>query len=162
MLIIRRNKTSDSNEIWAIMEPIIRGGETYTLPCDMCKQDALDYWIGPNKQTYVAVEQGKILGTYKLMPNQLGPGAHVANGSYMTHENARGKGIARAMCAHSLIEAKTIGYAAIQFNFVVANNVAAIGLWTSMGFKTIGRLPAVFDHPKDGFVDALVMFKMLK
>lgn len=162
MLTIRRAEISDLDDIWAIMEPIVRGGDTYALPTDMSRQDGLEYWLGPTKHTYVAIDQGEILGTYKLMPNQLGPGAHVANGSYMTHKNAREKGIARAMCAHSLVEAKNIGYAAIQFNFVVANNTAAIGLWTSMGFETIGRLPDAFDHPSDGLVDALVMFKTLK
>ncbi|HTA59225.1 MAG TPA: hypothetical protein VK805_13770 [Candidatus Baltobacteraceae bacterium] len=34
---------SDRDAIWEILEPMIREGETYTLPRDMSKQQALEY-----------------------------------------------------------------------------------------------------------------------
>lgn len=49
----------------------------------------------------------------------------------------------------------------MQFNFVVTSNEGAIALWTKLGFETVGRLPKAFRHPKQGLVDALVMFKWL-
>jgi hypothetical protein len=42
-MLIRPATKADSNAIWAIMEPIIRAGETYTLPRDMDQQIALAY-----------------------------------------------------------------------------------------------------------------------
>ena len=40
-------------------------------------------------------------------------------------------------------------------------NVRAVRAWESLGFTVVGRLPGAFRHPREGFVDALVMFKRL-
>ena len=49
----------------------------------------------------------------------------------------------------------------MQFNFVVSSNLPAIHLWQKFGFATVGRLPGAFLHPRLGYVDALVMYRML-
>jgi len=79
----------------------------------------------------------------------------------MTAAWASGRGIARRMCAHSIEHARSRGFRAMQFNFVVSTNAAAVHLWQSLGFETLCRLPGAFDHPRAGFVDALVMFRAL-
>ena len=160
-LSIRRAATRDQAAIWAILEPVIRAGETYTLPREMGEAEALAYWLGPDKTAFVAEADGVVLGTYYLRANQAGGGAHVANCGYMTAAAAAGKGVARAMCAHSLDEARTRGFRAMQFNFVVSTNERAVRLWQAMGFEIVGRIPAAFDHPARGAVDALVMWRAL-
>ena len=150
---------SDRDAIWAILEPMIRGGETYTLPRDMGKQQALEYWFAVDKETFVWKENGAVLGTYFLKANQQGGGAHVANCGYVTAPAAQGRGIARQMCLHSLERARERGFRAMQFNFVVSTNERAIKLWASLGFEIVGRLPLAFEHPTLGFVDALVMYR---
>ena len=145
----------------AILEPIIRPGETYTLPRDMPRKEALDYWFAPQHEVFVAEEDSQILGTYFLQPNQRGGGSHVANCGYVTALWATGRGVARAMCAHSLERACDRGFKAMQFNFVVSTNKRAIALWHSLGFEIVGRLPGAFHHPTAGFVDALVMYRSL-
>ena len=65
------------------------------------------------------------------------------------------------MCAHSLDHARSKGYRAMQFNFVVSTNERAIRLWEGMGFATLARIPEAFRHPTRGFVDALLMHRML-
>ncbi len=152
---------SDRDAIWAILEPMIRSGETYTLPRDMSKQEALEYWFAADKETFVWKENGVVLGTYFLEANQQGGGAHVANCGYATAPAAQGRGIARQMCLHSLERAKERGFRAMQFNFVVSTNERAIKLWTSLGFEIVGRLPLAFEHPIHGFVDALVMYRKI-
>ena len=152
---------SDRDAIWEILEPMIRKGETYTLPRDMSKQQALEYWFAADKETFVWKENGKVLGTYFLKANQQGGGAHVANCGYVTAPSAQGRGIARQMCLHSLERAKERGFRAMQFNFVVSTNKRAIGLWQRLGFETVGRLPLAFHHPRHGYVDVLVMFRSL-
>ena len=102
-----------------------------------------------------------MLGTYFLRANQQGGGAHVANCGYVTASAAQGRGIARAMCLHSLDRAKDRGFRAMQFNFVVSTNERAVKLWAALGFETVGRLPRAFEHPERGFVDALVMYREL-
>jgi len=49
----------------------------------------------------------------------------------------------------------------MQFNFVVSTNERAIRLWQSLGFEIVGRLPAAFLHPAQGYVDVLVMYQTL-
>jgi len=158
---IRGASVGDSQAIWKILEPVIRGGDTYTLPVDMSREDALAYWNSPGHEVFVAEENGEILGTYYLRANQKGGGAHVANCGYMTAPWASGRGVARAMCQHSLQYAKERGFLAMQFNFVVSSNERAVRLWQSMGFEIVGRLPGAFKHPKLGLVDALVMYSHL-
>jgi ribosomal protein S18 acetylase RimI-like enzyme len=160
-MLIREATARDADAIWKILEPVIRAGDTYTLPADMTSEDALAYWNSPGHEVFIAEESGEILGTYYLRANQKGGGSHVANCGYITAPWASGRGIARAMCQHSLEHAKTRGFRAMQFNFVVSSNERAVRLWQSMGFETVGRLPGAFIHPTFGAVDALVMYRHL-
>jgi len=160
-LRIRPARADDAPAIWAILEPVIRAGETYALDRDMSEADALAYWFGSDKEVFVAEEDAVVLGTYNLRANQAGGGRHVCNAGYMTGARSTGRGIARAMCLHSIDHAKRGGFRAMQFNFVVSTNVRAVGLWQSLGFDVVGRLPGAFAHPAGGFVDALVMVRAL-
>jgi ribosomal protein S18 acetylase RimI-like enzyme len=154
-------RDADAAAVWAILEPTVRAGETYTLPMDISSDDALAYWFAPQHEVFVAEQEAQILGTYFLQPNQQGGGSHVANCGYVTAAWATGRGVARAMCVHSLEHARSRGFRAMQFNFVVSTNERAIALWQSVGFRIVGRLPGAFRHPTAGFVDALVMYRSL-
>jgi len=160
MLTIRA-AADDSAAIWTILEPVIRAGETYTLARDLKREDALAFWCSERHDVFVAHEDGHAVGTYFLRANQGGGGSHVANCGYVTSVEASGRGIARAMCKHSLSHAKSRGFRAMQFNFVVSTNQRAVGLWQSCGFDIVGRLPEAFLHPAAGYVDAYVMYRML-
>jgi ribosomal protein S18 acetylase RimI-like enzyme len=160
-MLIRPAASGDANVIWAIMEPIIRAGETYSLPRDMDKQSALAYWLSAEREVFVADDDGEIVGTYCLQANQKGGGAHVANCGYMTAISTTGRGVARTMCAHSLERARARGFRAMQFNFVISTNERAVRLWQSFGFEIVGRLPGAFEHPTLGYVDAYLMYRNL-
>jgi ribosomal protein S18 acetylase RimI-like enzyme len=159
---IRAAQPIDADAIWSIIGPVIRAGDTYALDRDMSEAEAIAYWMGEDRGTLVAEDEtGEILGTYYLKPNQAGGGRHIANCGYATAKAATGRGIARAMCAHSLDRARERGFKGMQFNFVVSTNVRAVALWESFGFEVVGRLPKAFEHPSEGFVDALVMWREL-
>lgn len=158
---IRPAENRDADAIWRILEPVIRAGETYALPRDMSREAALRYWRSDTQEAFVAEDGAEIAGTYCFRANQQGGGAHVANCGYMTASRAAGRGIARAMCEHSMELARGRGFRAMQFNFVVATNERAVRLWQSLGFEVVGRLPGAFAHPSRGFVDALVMYRNL-
>ncbi|RWX08488.1 GNAT family N-acetyltransferase [Rhizobium hidalgonense] len=160
-MLIRPADNDDRNAIWRIIGPTIRAGETYALDRDLSEADALAYWMGPDRETFVAAEDGVILGTYYIKANQAGGGRHVCNCGYMTGAAAAGRGVARQMHEHSLQHARASGFHAMQFNFVVSSNRRAVQLWQSLGFEIVGRLPGVFLHPREGYVDALVMFRTL-
>ncbi|MBX5155938.1 MULTISPECIES: GNAT family N-acetyltransferase [unclassified Rhizobium] len=160
-MLIRPTDNDDRGAIWRIISPTIRAGETYALDRDLPEADALAYWMGPDRETFVAEEDGVILGTYYIKANQAGGGRHVCNCGYMTDAAASGRGVARLMHQHSLEHARARGFRAMQFNFVVSSNRRAVQLWQSLGFEIVGRLPGVFLHPTEGYVDALVMFRTL-
>ena len=160
-MLIRLAATEDASAVWAIMEPIIRAGETYSLPREMSKEDVLAYWFSAEREVFVVEDNGEIVGTYGLQANQKGGGAHVANCGYMTAVSATGRGVARAMCAHSLDRARERGFRAMQFNFVISTNQRAVRLWQSFGFEIVGRLPGAFQHPTLGYVDAFIMYRDL-
>jgi ribosomal protein S18 acetylase RimI-like enzyme len=161
MFGVRSAAAEDRDAIWSIIEPIIRAANVYTLPCEMSREDALAYWFSDGHEVFVAEDGGGVVGTYYLRANQRGGGSHVANCGYATAPAASGRGVARAMCAHSLEHARERGFRAMQFNFVVSTNERAVKLWQSFAFEIVGRLPKAFEHPQRGFVDAYVMYRGL-
>ena len=158
---IRQAQPADDDAIWRILEPPFRAGETYPVPRDISRAQALAYWRTPGHSVFVAQDDGTIVGTYYLRANQKGGGGHVCNCGYIVAPGQTGRGVARAMCEHSLTLARERGFAAMQFNFVVASNERAVRLWQSCGFAIVGTLPGVFKHPARGFVDAHVMHRTL-
>ncbi|UYO00591.1 MAG: GNAT family N-acetyltransferase [Devosia sp.] len=158
---IRAATDADWPAIHAIIGPILRAGETYAIRTDLDEAGLWAYWLMPSHEVFVAEGDGRVLGTYYLMANQAGNGAHVANCGYMTAPEARGRGIARSMCLHSLERARERGFRAMQFNHVVSTNIGAVALWQKLGFDIVGTLPEAFHHPAHGYVDAYVMFQTL-
>lgn len=156
---IRPAQTDDASSICRIIGPTIHAGETYALDRDITEADAVAYWLGDDREAFVAEEDGEIVGTYFIRANQAGGGKHICNCGYMTSVTATGRGVARAMCQHSLEYARQRGFRGMQFNFVVSANRRAVALWESLGFEIVGRLPQAFHHPTLGYVDALVMFR---
>ena len=158
---IRLATEKDFDSIWPIFHEIVTAGETYAYATDTDKKQAYNIWMELPRETYVYQLDGNIVGTYYIKTNQAGPGDHVCNCGYMVASSARGKGVASAMCQHSQEVARTLGYKAMQYNFVASTNEGAVRLWIRLGFGTVGRLPKAFKHPSQGYVDALVMYKWL-
>ncbi len=160
--MIRAFEPADWPGVWAVLEPVFRAGETFPHDPAIDSDTAHQAWVGAVAATFVATEaDGAIVGTYYLRPNQPCLGAHVANAGYVVAETARGRGVGHALCRHSQEEARRRGFTAMQFNLVVSTNTAGVAAWSRNGFRTIGRLPGAFRHPRLGEVDALVMFKSL-
>ncbi|MBD8889983.1 GNAT family N-acetyltransferase [Roseibium litorale] len=159
-LLIRPFSPSDSDGVWGMLQPVFSAGETYAVDPAISRDDALAYWLNGH-EVFVVEEEGVLLGTYFLCPNQKGGGAHVCNCGFVTALAATGKGVARRMLAHSLEAAPQRGFRAMQFNFVVSTNTRAVAIWQSHGFDIVGRLPGAFNHPVQGYVDAFVMYRDL-
>ncbi len=159
--VIRPFDDADSAHLWALLKPVFRAGETYAIDPAISERDALEWWSKGTHRAFVAEAQGKVMGSYYICPNQQGGGAHVCNCGFVTGAKAQGRGIARAMIAHALETARATGFRAMQFNCVVETNTRAVALWQRNGFEIVGRLPGAFRHPEQGYVDALVMYRML-
>src|SRR5207302_5252259 len=136
-MLIRPAASADASAIWRVIAPTIRAGETYPLPRDMSEGATLAYWHSPQHEVFVAEDAGEIVGSYYLRANNFGGGAHVANCGYITAPGATGRGVARAMCAHSIERARARGFRAMQFNFVISTNERAVRLWQHCGFEIV-------------------------
>jgi ribosomal protein S18 acetylase RimI-like enzyme len=160
-LVIREIGAAEFDKVWPLFRSVIAAGDTYSYPPDMRPDEAKALWTTPPSRTFVAEQDGRVLGCYLLKPNQPGLGDHVANCGYMVAADARGQGVASAMCGHSLEQARRAGFTAMQFNFVVASNTTAVRLWQRHGFEIVGRVPRAFRHATLGPTDIYVMHRFL-
>ncbi len=160
--MIREATVADADAISRIFRAVAAGGDTYTFLPDTPRDQALAYFLGPGIRSWVVEDAtGHVIGMYKLIPNHGGRGSHVANASFMVDPAAQGSGAGRAMGEHCLAAARQAGYQAMQFNFVVSTNTAAVRLWKKLGFEIVGTLPKAFRHATLGDVDAYVMHRYL-
>jgi RimJ/RimL family protein N-acetyltransferase len=161
-MIIRKFEYSrDAAEVWEILKLVINEGDTLVFNPNSSQEQMLNYWSADDKYAFVCENDGEVVGTFYIKQNQPDLGSHVANAGYLVHPRHRGKGIAEQMCRFSLIEAKKIGFKAMQFNIVISTNEVAIRVWQKCGFEIIGRLPKAFQHQKLGLVDAFIMYQWL-
>lgn len=158
-MTIRPAAESDWPAVWQLFRAVCAAGDSFAYDTDTTEATARKLWFDPPAAAWVAEEGGVFLGTYYLRPNQPGRGGHVANAGYMVAEAARGRGLAAELCRHSLVEAADLGYRAVQFNYVVSTNTAAVRAWERCGFRVVGTLPATFRHATLGEVDVLVMWR---
>lgn len=125
------------------------------------QDDVLGSGAGSGPDDVAISGESQVLGSYRLGPNKAGPGSHIGTASYMVSQQARGRGIGRAMVEHCLSQAAAAGYRGLQFNAVAASNRHAVSLYLELGFSVIGTVPGGFEHPQEGFVDLLIMFHEL-
>ncbi len=160
-LIIRQIDADEFGLLWPIFHEVVSAGDTYSYAPDTSFVEARDLWTGGDARCFVALLDGVCAGGYMLHANQPGLGNHVANCGYMVSPAMRGRGIASAMCEHSMAQARAAGFTAMQFNFVVSSNEGAVRLWQRHGFEIVGRVPNAFRHARLGLVDALIMYRNL-
>lgn len=158
--MIRSATAADYDAVWEIFHAVIQTRDTYVFHPDTPQADLKQHWFAPYMHTCVCEEEGKILGTYILKPNQIDLGDHIANASYMVHPEAQGRGVGRQLGEHSLVLAKELGYLAMQFNIVVSTNQPAVELWKKLGFEIIGTTPKGF-RSSQGLVDTYIMYRSL-
>lgn len=161
-LTLRQAIDADWPSIWPFWHAIVAAGRTYSIPVDTDEATARELWmLRPPGETWVAVDaDGRVVGSATLDPNRPGPGSHVAHASFMVDPAMAGRGVGRLLAEGMLDRARALGYEAMQFNAVVADN-PAVRLWQSVGFGVVGRVPDAFRRPDGSTVDLLVMWRRL-
>ena len=160
-VVVRPATGDDAEGVLLIARELVRDGTTYVFAPETTDDELRAYFLDPAVRRFVATVEGEVAGTYLLRTNRGGRGSHVANASYAVAERFAGRGVGRALGEHSLDEARRLGYTAMQFNFVVSTNEAAVALWKKLGFRIVGEIPKAFRHPARGLVDAYVMHRFL-
>lgn len=160
---IREVQSDDWQQIWPFFRDIVAEGETYAYPDDLTQEQAMELWSpGRDATTVAAVDGDTVLGAATVGPNRAGRGSHIATASFMVSPAARGRGVGRALGEYVVRWAAEAGFRAMQFNAVVATNTAALALWESLGFETIGLVPEAFDSRTHGLVGLHVMYRRLR
>ncbi len=151
----------DEEALWGILEPMVRQGGTYVFSLDKTRESMMGYWMGTDRTTFVVEKEGLVVGTFYLKSNQEGLGDHICNAGFVVSRNAEGQGVGRWMGEFAQAAAKSRGFLAMQFNFVIKSNQKAVHLWKSLGFSVIGEIPEAYRHPELGLVSALIFHKKL-
>jgi GNAT superfamily N-acetyltransferase len=160
---IREATDADWASIWPFFHTIVSAGETYVYPRDLDEPAARAMWmVAPPGRTVVAVaEDGTVLGTANMYANKMGPGSHIASGSFMVAPEHAGHGVGRALGEDLLAWARREGFRGVQFNAVVESNTRAVRLWQSIGFEIMTTIPEGFHHPTLGYVGLHIMYQKL-
>ncbi|TWS20263.1 GNAT family N-acetyltransferase [Tsukamurella asaccharolytica] len=159
---IRDAVIEDWTSIWPFFAAIVEDQETYPYDPGMTSQQARELWFGGVlDRTIVALVDGRIVGTAKMGANRAGPGDHIATGSFMVDTSCRSMGIGRRLGEELIAWAARAGFYGIQFNAVVETNEAAVHLWRSLGFQSVGVVPDTHRSPTHGLVGTHVMFRRL-
>jgi GNAT superfamily N-acetyltransferase len=161
MTIRKADKKGDYEQVWNIFKTVISTGDTYVFDPNTPKESLYKHWFADYMDTFVAVDNDEIVGTYFIKPNQIDLGDHIANCGYMVNPKYQGRGTGKLLCEHSINFAKQKGFSGIQFNIVVSTNEPAVKLWQKFGFDIIGKTPKGFRHATLGLVDTYIMFKDL-
>jgi GNAT superfamily N-acetyltransferase len=161
-VIIREAHDEDWPSIYPIFSAVVAAGESYAYPANLSLEGARVLWMeGAPNRGFVAVDEGRIVGSAKAGPNRPGRGAHVATASFMVDPNAQGQGVGRALGLAVIAWARTEGFSAMQFNAVVETNARAVRLWRSLGFDILTTVPEAFDSKEHGLVGLHIMYLRL-
>ncbi|OZG71734.1 GNAT family N-acetyltransferase [Hahella sp. CCB-MM4] len=160
MVDIRPASMDDFNTMWNIFQSVIETGDALPFGESFDRDTFHQDWF-TSHPAYVATNESGVIGMYKMGANYPDLGAHVSSATFLVSPDVQGKGVGRALVCHSLERARSEGFSAMQFNYVVSTNVAAVELYKSLGFSIAGTLPKAFRHKRLGLVDAYVMFRFL-
>ncbi|MGA2172823.1 MAG: GNAT family N-acetyltransferase [Sedimentisphaerales bacterium] len=159
MMEIRHITKADAESIWRIWQEVVHEGDAFYSDESVAKEKVIDMWLSGN--SWVAIVDGQVVGTYCIFPLRHGRGQHVADACYMVASAFRHKGVGHAMGLDSIQKAKEQGFLAMQFDCVVSTNHAAIEFGKTLGFEVCGTVPKAFRHPQLDFVDILIMHRFL-
>jgi GNAT superfamily N-acetyltransferase len=139
--------------LFALFADVVGAGEGYPHAAPLTFAAFEESWVRPVTAVIAARSGGELVGAYYLKPNSPGRAAHIANAGYLVARDARRQGIGRALCEDSIARAPGLGFDAIQFNLVFADNPAR-ALYEELGWEAVGRIPRVI-----GEIDAIIYWR---
>jgi GNAT superfamily N-acetyltransferase len=140
------------DQLWWMFADAVARGEGYPHTAPLTRQAFEDTWVKPVSLVVGAVDaSGELAGAYYLKPNQPGVGAHIANAGYLVSRRLRGEGVGRLLVEDSIARAPLVGFDAIQFNFVFADNPAR-SLYERLGWQAVGRVPGGAGPGRDALI----------
>jgi GNAT superfamily N-acetyltransferase len=141
---IRLATESDHDDLFEGFERIVVSRDGFPQAPPLSRAQFDEYWIEHSSVVAIARFDGRMVGGYYVKPNFVGRAAHIANAGYFVLAAFRGNGVGRSLVEHSMIEARRVGFDAMQFNLVFESNPAR-AMYADLGFVEIGRIPSAVD-----------------
>ncbi|MEA5570294.1 GNAT family N-acetyltransferase [Calothrix sp. UHCC 0171] len=158
----------EQETVRTLLNLIIVEGKSYPQKQPLTELEFRAYWL--NQAAFVVrhkvadntAKPKEILGAFFLKPNFPGRCSHIGNAGFIVQREMRGLGLGRFMGEAMLEIAFELGYKAVMFNLVFANNIPSLRLWESLGFEIIGQIPAAVELNDRTFIDAVIMYRCLE
>jgi GNAT superfamily N-acetyltransferase len=139
------------DDLFDIFADAVERGEGYPHTPPLTRDVFDGTWVRPVTLVVAATHDDRLVGAYYLKPNQPGLGAHIANAGYLVGRSRRGGGIGRLLVEDSIARAPLLGFDAIQFNFVFADNPAR-PMYERLGWQVVGRVPDAVAPGRDAII----------
>ena len=153
---VRAYRPADLPEMVRIWNNIVASGDAFPQEEPLTAQTGAAFFAGQTR-CGVAEAEGRILGLYILHPNNVGRCGHLCNASYAVEAESRGRRVGEALVRASMEAAREAGFRVLQFNAVVATNLAARRLYERLGFTQLGTIPGGF-RMKDGHYEDICLY----
>lgn len=155
-VIIREYTEKDLPQMAEIWNDVVREGNAFPQERSIDAEEAAKFFAA---QSYAGVAEmdGEVVGMYILHPNNVERCGHISNASYAVKAGKRGHRIGEKMVRDCIAQGKRLGFRILQFNAVVATNMAAVKLYDKLGFKRLGTIPGGF-RMKDGTYEDIILF----
>ena len=152
MPAVREYSECDIPGMISVWNEVVREGDAFPQEEPLDEQSGAEFFALQSR-CGVAEADGDIVGMYILHPNNVGRCGHICNASYAVSSGYRGQHIGEALVRDCMKAAKELGFRILQFNAVVADNVAARRLYERLGFTQLGTIPGGFRMADGKFAD---------
>ena len=151
-MIVRGYTHADLPRMIEIWNSVVIDGNAFPQR-DLLDTSSGSEFFAAQSHCGVAVDDdGSVCGLYILHPNNVGRCSHICNASYAVSKDKRGLGIGEALVLDCMKSAVKCSYKILQFNAVVADNIAARRLYEKLGFIQLGTIKGGF-LSDDGYKD---------
>ena len=113
-----------------------------------------------NKIMLACVIDGSVAGNLSLRGNDYRKLRHRAELALAVRKNYWRLGIGRTMLTEAIGLARNLGLKYLELDYI-DGNARAKGLYESLGFQEIARIPQAYCQPDGTFADAILMRKCL-